>query len=95
MELKKVLPLHLGILVIYSIIFQLVGLEYNKGYDIISVLLFFAITIALHTLITFGISLAAFINHDKPRGQKYLLAAILILVIGFSLCSSVPLIHNA
>ena len=58
----------------------------SNGYESLAILLILMNVVGLHTAVTVVISIVYFVKHNKDLGKAHLLAALVILIIGFSFC---------
>jgi hypothetical protein len=83
MSLKKVAGINLAILLIYTLIANATATGHERG---LQVMVLLAMLIAVHTGIVFLISIIHFASKNKVAGRNFLLSALIVLVIGFSVC---------
>ena len=83
MGLKRILIWNFLILLIYNSSFYIIG---RDGDGPLLALIANAYVLGFHTLVILGIAIFYFIKKRQKLGQLYLLSAVLILLVGFSVC---------
>lgn len=73
-----------GLIGIISVLTQ--KSENNYGYESLSFMIFYAFIIVALALINLFASIIYFSHQEQETGKSYLLAFLLILLIGFSTC---------
>jgi hypothetical protein len=84
--LKKIAGINLAILIAYTILSGLVGINEKGQYKGLGALMLMAVLIGLHVGVAIVVSLYYFVRRNREKGRAYLLSALLVLVIGFSAC---------
>lgn len=85
---KPIIGINLALLLLYTIAVAIYGYDSNgTKYNSLGIAIFMLIGSGIHTIILLIMSIVFFIKKDKPKGKAYLLAALLVLVIGFSACT--------
>jgi hypothetical protein len=80
---KRALP-HLIGLFTYSVILAVIDKSSGGG-----MIIFLALIIGIHVIISFVIAIVKFSNHESQVGKQYLLITLLVLIIGFGTCISI------
>ncbi len=83
----KILGYNLIILLVYTVAIHLMtGNGGLNGENSLAIMIMMMLAVGFHVLVVFIISMVNFSKGAKDFGKSYLLASLLILVIGFSAC---------
>jgi hypothetical protein len=82
---KRALPHLIGLFAYSAILRLLDNLDKSSGGGMI---IFLALIIGIHVIISFVIAIVKFSNHESQAGKQYLLITLLVLIIGFGTCVS-------
>lgn len=83
MKYTSSLANNLWLLLAYNIVSHLV---YPEQYDALAVAITLCFAIGIHTIVLVILAIYSFVVKDNEMGRKHLIAALVILVIGFSTC---------
>jgi hypothetical protein len=87
--IKRIGGINLIILLVYTAIAGIIGLNESGQYKGLGTMIFMAFAVGVHTGILLLIALIRFIGKDNAAGRAYLLSSLLILLVGFSACFGV------
>lgn len=85
-EIKKIVGINLIILLVIIVIGGVTGLNESGQEQGLGAMILMALGIGTQTALLFGASLIQFLRRKTASGQAYLLASVLVLIVGFSAC---------
>jgi len=88
-NLKKILGINLVIMLVYNLIVMglfFAGASSSDGYASLAILIILMYVVGFHVTVVLIISIARFVKRDMDMGKAHLLAALVILIVGFSSC---------
>ena len=83
----KIVGINLAVLLVYSIIIRVLSGSSTNGSDrSMGILLGSAIAVFFHLVLCLIIAVAEFLSGHRESGRRWLSAAVVVLLVGFSVC---------